>query len=178
MSSGKTELRAGKKANYAAEAEFCQLFSGKLSRLYMLSLLLTCDPKRAEQCFVRSFEACLESRGVFKDWAERWATHTIIKEAIKMTLNGDAPGRADAPDLSEQSSDTEALVSGLRELASPDRFVYVMSVLEKYSDRECASFLGCASTDVREARERALRQLAKNDLLLPAEETMPLRMIS
>jgi hypothetical protein len=40
-----------------------------------------------------------------------------------------------------------------------ERFVDVMSVLERYSDLDCFVFLGCARRDVIAARIRALQQL-------------------
>ena len=41
-----------------------------------------------------------------------------------------------------------------------DYNVFVMSVLERYSDRECALLLGCSCTDILPARIRALQQIS------------------
>ena len=35
-----------------------------------------------------------------------------------------------------------------------ERFVFVMSVLERYSEHDCALLLGCTRRQVNEARER------------------------
>jgi len=40
------------------------------------------------------------------------------------------------------------------------RFVFIMSVLEKYSDQECSLLLGCFRRDVINARIAAIRDLA------------------
>ena len=40
-----------------------------------------------------------------------------------------------------------------------ERFVYVMAVLERYSELDCSLLLGCARRDVSAARVRALRQI-------------------
>jgi hypothetical protein len=40
-----------------------------------------------------------------------------------------------------------------------ERFVYVLTVLERYSEHECSVLLGCARRDVIAARVRALQQL-------------------
>jgi hypothetical protein len=40
-----------------------------------------------------------------------------------------------------------------------ERFIYVMSVLERYSDLDCSVLLGCARRDVIAARIRALQQI-------------------
>jgi DNA-directed RNA polymerase specialized sigma24 family protein len=49
-----------------------------------------------------------------------------------------------------------------------ERFVFVMSVLEHYSEHDCALLLGCSAREVREARGRALEELmhsSQRDLL-------------
>jgi hypothetical protein len=47
-----------------------------------------------------------------------------------------------------------------------ERFVYMMSVLERQSDDDCAALLGCSRRDVIIARELALERLAT--LTIPA----------
>jgi DNA-directed RNA polymerase specialized sigma24 family protein len=47
------------------------------------------------------------------------------------------------------------------ELPVFDRFVFVMSVLEGYSDRDCALLLLCSCADVEAARIRAFQQISK-----------------
>ncbi len=56
--------------------------------------------------------------------------------------------------LSERAEITAVL--GLRPF---DRFVFVMSVLEGYSDHDCAILLGCSRQDVLAAKTRALQQI-------------------
>ena len=41
-----------KDAEYATAQDFCQIFDKDMSGLYLLSLLLTGDHEKAEQCFV------------------------------------------------------------------------------------------------------------------------------
>jgi hypothetical protein len=43
-----------------------------------------------------------------------------------------------------------------------ERFVYVMSVLERQSDNDCSALLRCSRRDVIIARELALERLAKH----------------
>ena len=50
-------------------------------------------------------------------------------------------------------------VTAILELRPFDRFVYVMSVLERYSDQDCSVLLGYPRRDVVEARIRALQQV-------------------
>jgi DNA-directed RNA polymerase specialized sigma24 family protein len=45
-------------------------------------------------------------------------------------------------------------------LADFERFVFVMSVLEHYSEHDCTLLLGCSAREIREGRTRALKELA------------------
>src|ERR1039458_4345738 len=46
-----------------------------------------------------------------------------------------------------------------------ERFVFVMSVLERYSDQDCSVLLSCSRQDVGETRMRALLHVAESDRL-------------
>jgi len=56
---------------------------------------------------------------------------------------------------------SQAEASAILELAPFERFVFVMSALERYSDHECSILLGCAPREVTAARTRALQQLGR-----------------
>ena len=88
MAKGKTVTRPGR--DYATIADFCGLFKAEANRFYYLCRLLVGDT-RAEQCFVSSLENCLLSHRVFREWAQRWAVHTIVKTAIQMNQSDGAP---------------------------------------------------------------------------------------
>ena len=42
-------------------------------------------------------------------------------------------------------------------LADFERFVFVLCVLERYREHECALLLSCSASEVREARTQAIR---------------------
>ena len=62
----------------------------------------------------------------------------------------------------ESSSDQDSLLKSLQALSPFIRFVFVMSVLERYADRECALLLDCSSADVVAARIRAFHQISRS----------------
>lgn len=153
--------------DYATESDFCQLFRDQMNEFYFLSLLLTADANLAEECFVASLDSCLRSRRVFKGWAHRWATHTIIKTAIQMVSPAQQK-HADTIIRFEAGSNhtsAEVLLLALQSIPALDRFVHHMTVVERYSDLESSAFLGCTAKEVRESRERALQRLAANEFL-------------
>jgi DNA-directed RNA polymerase specialized sigma24 family protein len=140
------------------------MFREQMNRFYFLSLLLTADADKAEQCFVTSLESCMKSRRVFKDWAERWASHTIIKTAIQIMTPAllKASDGITRPDIHPESAGPEALLAALQAVPPLDRFVHHMTVVERYSDLECSTFLECSPKEVRQSRERALERLGAN----------------
>ena len=146
---------------YASGQDFCRLFESEMDRLYLLALLLTGDSRLAEQSFAHALEICLKSNRVFNGWEERWAVFNVIKSAIQIVRPTQSLGAPSSLDNRVQQKDSEfqAVVRAVRQLPSFERFVYVMSVLEKYSDCECSAFLHSAVSEIQPARERAIRQL-------------------
>jgi hypothetical protein len=150
---------------YASSEDFGQVFDEDLNSLYLLSYLLTTDHEKAEHCFVSGLEDAVEGNPVFKEWARSWARRVIIVNAV----------RAINPQPMETSNrSTSASVSGngktppveqveiaaVLALQPFERFVYVITVLERYSDQDCSLLLGCARQDVVAARTRAFEQIA------------------
>jgi DNA-directed RNA polymerase specialized sigma24 family protein len=53
-----------------------------------------------------------------------------------------------------------------------ERFVFIMSVLEHYSEHDCALLLGCSVREIREGRTRALKELADSLHTEPSENQL------
>lgn len=150
------------RALYASGSDFCRIFEKDMNRLYRLSLMLTIDREMAEKCFVGGLEESKNSNPVFKEWAESWARRTIIQNAIKMV--GPRPGtdHTARPLVRNEMNAWPAELTAIAELPEFDRFVFVMTVLERFSDQECSLLLGCARSDVVQARSRALTQIGRS----------------
>jgi DNA-directed RNA polymerase specialized sigma24 family protein len=149
--------------DYTMPTDFCTVFNDQLDHLYTLSLLLTADHHEAEQCFVASLEDCLQGNPVFREWAQSWATRTVIRNAIRIIspLRNETKTTTENYDLAEPSSKAGTPAAAITKLPPLDRFVYVMSVLEKYSDRECSILLDCTVEEIARARTRALQRLVR-----------------
>jgi hypothetical protein len=152
---------------YATRIEFCRVFAENMDSLHLLSSLLTADPAKAEECFVSGLEGSVEGTDVFRDWAQSWARRTIIQNAIRMlaprknhSTVADAPSDAISCSFG-RTQDTDYAIARVLRLEHFERFVFVMSVFEKYSDQDCSLLLGCSRQDVGEARMRALLHLAE-----------------
>lgn len=157
---------------YATGADFCRIFAEDMKNLYLLSLLLTADPEKAELCLVSGLDDCAAGNRVFKEWARSWARRTVIRNAVRlvtpqpMHANGvsnhavSAGARHAAGDQARPTLQAE--ISAVLELHSFERFAFVMSVLEGYSDQDCALLLGCTRQNLIAARVRALQQIARS----------------
>jgi hypothetical protein len=55
-----------------------------------------------------------------------------------------------------------AEIAAIEEVPAFERFAFVMSVLEHYSDRECSLLLNCTRGEVTAARSRALERLGRS----------------
>ena len=150
---------------YASSADFCRIFDEDMNDLYLLSFLLTADREKAEQCFVSGLEDAVEGNPVFKEWARSWARRAIIQNAVR-AINPRPVERGGSSRSTSVDNRDKALppqqqveIAGVLELEPFDRFVYVMTVLERYSDHECSLLLSCARREVLAARTRALQQL-------------------
>lgn len=171
------EYKNARSSEYATSSDFCRVYLEQMNRLYLLSLLLTTDHLRAEQCFVSGFEDCVSNPYVFNEWAHLWARRSIILQAIRLLRprpndehesneKGLSPLIAKAP-VEVRAYPNFARVVGLN---SFERFIFVMSILEKYSVHECSLLLGCLRRDVIDARTAAIQHLAT---VVVATETEP-----
>ena len=156
---------------YVTRIEFCRVFAENMGNLHLLSFLLTADLAKAEESFVSGLEDCVEGTYVFREWAQSWARRTIIQNAIRMlaprknySIVADAPSDAVTCRFG-RTQDTDYAIAHILRLEHFERFVFVMSVLEKYSDQDCSVLLGCSRPDVGETRMRALPHLAEPDRL-------------
>jgi hypothetical protein len=152
---------------YASLGDFCRIHVEQMNSLYLLSLLLTADTQKAEQCFISGFDDSVSHRFVFRERASFWARRGIILQAIRLLRprpsdEGESnktkllPPRGSVP----TEVQTRPNFARIIELDTFERFVFIMSLLEKYSVQECSLLLGCSRGDVIRARTAAIRHLA------------------
>jgi len=151
---------------YASREDFRRIFNEDLNGLYQLSFLLTRDPQKAERCLVSGLEDCTKGNPVFREWARSWAKRTIIQNAIRELKP--RPNHSNSPLPANIFPDLDQLlrtpaeyfeIDAVLGLEDFERFVLVMSVLERYSEHECALLLGCSVREIREARTHGLKEL-------------------
>jgi len=165
----RTSLISAEKAPaYATSSDFCSVFANDLENMHLLSFLLTADHTKADDCFISGWESCDKENGVFRDWARSWARRTIIRTAVHMLRprrnHSTVPAAAGDPANCDfaRSPEAKRAIASILGLEDFERFVLVMSVLEKYSDQDCSVLLDCTRQDVREARARALQHVAES----------------
>jgi hypothetical protein len=149
---------------YATCQDFLKIFDEDMQGLYQLSFLLTGDHQKGERCFVAGMEDCAKENRVFREWARIWAKRVIVQNAIReLQLR---PSHSDSSALaatafSQKNGPIEHIdVDAVLGLADFERFVFVLCVLERHREYECALLLGCSASEVREARTQAIEELA------------------
>jgi hypothetical protein len=156
-----TRPRAHQLHQRTTNTEFCQLFAKELKGLYFLSLLLTANPELAEECVLSSLDDCLHGVAVASDWAHSWAKRAVIKNAIRLVGAGLHSTVANAQETGlQQCYHEQRMTRTILALRDFERIVFVMCVLERYSDRDSATLLHCVTQEIREARVQALRHIA------------------
>jgi hypothetical protein len=149
---------------YATCQDFLRVFDEDMRGLYQLSFLLTGDPEKGERCFVTGMEDCAKENRVFREWARIWAKRVIVQNAIRELQP--RPSHSDSfAQFPTTFSDKEGPIAcfdvhAVLGLADFERFVFVLCVLERYREYECALLLGCSASEVREARTQAIEELA------------------
>lgn len=159
-----TFRETGSAEAHASAADFERIFTEDMGSLYLLSLLLAGDRQRAEECFLAGVDESTKEKRVFKEWARSWARRAIIRSAIRLISPGKDSPRVTPILVSAESVDyvpsaLKAEVCAILELAPLERFVFVMSVLERYSEHDCSILLGCPRKDIAAALARALQHL-------------------
>jgi DNA-directed RNA polymerase specialized sigma24 family protein len=101
---------------------------------------------------------CHRGSDVFPEWTRSWSRRAIIKQAIRLVGPVRTFGATEA--IPEGFADEMDSPRRLRQLPPFERFVFAMSVLERYSVRECAALLKCDAREVEQTRIRALQLIA------------------
>ena len=148
---------------------FCEIFEQHTNAFYLLALLLTGDVDAAEQCFLAGLDSCLNGWAVSKERAYYWSKRAIIKSAVRLVTP--VPEEQAESSYTREDADTSVIPADLDPVLSLqdfNRFVFVMCVLERYSNRECAVLLNSSVQKVVTARSRAVLEIAKNNKSTPA----------
>lgn len=150
-------------SGYASHSDFYAIFIQQLNCLYSLAVILTGNELRAEECLLAALDSCEQRDLVFKESAVSWSRRAVIKIAIRsMSPAPFSPARHYLlGNRSNLNFDPDVSIECVLELPAFDRFVFVMSVLEGYSDRDCALLLDCSCADVVAARIRAFQQISR-----------------
>jgi DNA-directed RNA polymerase specialized sigma24 family protein len=114
---------------------------------------------------------------VFKEWARSWVKRTLIEKAIEVVspVSNRSREKRDLWGAGSNETPGEDQIDVVTKLAPLERFVFVMSILERYSHSDCALLLGCSMNTVAQARTTALRRLPGSvGVLPPLRQRLPL----
>ena len=155
------------RSGYATSEDFRELFTEDPNGLYMLSFLLTANHEKAEQCFVAGLDDCGDGNAVFQEWAGMWARRVIVRNAIRIL--SPHKGELQPTEIADQPAGKRRVLempiqdvpfASVLRLNVFERFVYVLSVIERFSDQECAVLLGISLKEMRETRAIAAQHVS------------------
>lgn len=159
----KDEATTAKEDCLFSGEDFHALFEDRMSELYQLAVLLTANAELAETCLVSAFEGCVNGRAVLRERADHWARHIITKSAIRLV--SEAQSRCpEFPSSGCKALSAHGERTALRNVVSLpplERFAFVLTVLERYSDKETEVLLQIPAQDIREARIRAFQWISQ-----------------
>jgi len=160
-----TQICGNGEKRYATREEFLKIFDEDMNGLYQLSFLLTGDHQKGERCFVAGIEDCAKENRVFREWARAWAKRVIVENAIRELhprrshSNSFALLRAVFSHNQQSSGPIGHFeVDAVLGLADFERFVFVLCVLERYREHECALLLGFRSSGRTHSGNRGVSQ--------------------
>ena len=167
LSNDPTRLSSGNE--YATVDDFRELFASDMVDLFRLAFLLTADAEKAEHCLLLTMQECMTTGSVFKWWLPVWTTNALMRNGIRIVTGSPiCPPRKISQDGTLSS--TSRLKKGathrpgesavILQLSDFDRLVYVISFVEHYPTRDCATLLGRPPQEVVDARNRAVDRVA------------------
>jgi len=173
------KLKIADRAGSANRPDFCRVLEQELKPLYLLAFLLTANHRTAEQCFVATVEQGLNEPAVLKDWVRFHIKRSLIRNAIAVLSPASAASneKRDPWSRGRHKAVGSDEIGAVTRLPPLERFVFVMSVLERYSDGKCSLLLVCSTRNVAEARMRALRRLSGPVALFPRDESRAPRLV-
>ena len=165
------------RTDYAKRTDFCEVFEQDTRLLYLLAFLLTANHKESEQVFVLTVEEAFKEQTVFNERARSWVRRRLIENAIEI-VSPAAERNGQQRDLwsaGPRETGRECEIDTVTELAPFERFVFVMSILERYSNWECSLLLGCGMNKIAQARMKALHRLPDFAAIFPRGDGPPMR---
>lgn len=152
------------RADYANWSDFCLVLETNLKPFYLLTFLLTSNHKDAEQCLGAIIEESFTEDRVFKAWVVSWIKRCLIRKAIQIVFSrtdNEEPRNLWCKELGEPQ--LRSMVDAITALEAAERFVYVMSILEGYSNKECSLLLDSTMDNIVRVRARASRRLSASE---------------
>ncbi|MGD1024697.1 MAG: hypothetical protein ABR880_18065 [Candidatus Sulfotelmatobacter sp.] len=151
------------RADYATRADFCEVLEQDLQPLYLLAFLLTGNHEKAEQCFAMTVEEAQKEQTVFKDWTRYWIKRRLVENAVRIVspMSGKSSERREIWTLGQQGGSTGDEINAVTQFPPLERFVFVLSILERYSHWECSVLLACSTKNVIQLQALALRRLSR-----------------
>ena len=153
-------------AEAASRQDFDRFYTSSAARLVRHGYALTGDMAEAQDIAQEAFARAWQRWSVVRDcdspeaWVRRVATNLAASRWRRIRVARAAAGKPAEPHAPEVSTDTVALVSGLRTLPERQRTVLVLHYMCDLTVDQIATELGCPSGSVKSWLSRGRTALA------------------
>ncbi|MGB8733460.1 MAG: hypothetical protein WCC99_19575, partial [Candidatus Sulfotelmatobacter sp.] len=98
----------------------------------------------------------------FKDWTRYWIKRSLVKNAVNIVspMSGKNSERRDLWSQGQHEGSRSDEINNVTQFPPLERFVFVLSILERYSHWECSVLLACSAKKVAQLQTQALRRLS------------------
>lgn len=156
-------------SRYATAEAFTALFRAEMSCMFHVAFLLTANLVSAEECFIAALDDCVRKDSVFLECAPAYARYAVIRRATKAI--SDRLQESPRSDTGQSETPTGPYKSDpLFLLPVFERAVFILCLLERFSDKQASLLLGATPEAVRRARIHGVERLGQRPLHVPEEK--------
>ena len=147
-------------SEYATPEDFRHGFKTGMPDLLRLAFLLTANADKTEDCIILAMRECISNEAVPREHLRVWTRRAVVRHAIRLVsgMKDETAGQIQESERVEALNNAHQIAIDIYDKSLPilelgdfKRIVYVLSVLEQYSIRDCALLVGRSQQNVRAA---------------------------
>jgi DNA-directed RNA polymerase specialized sigma24 family protein len=145
----------------ATSHQRCEMIRAQIKSLYLLAYMLTASRELAESALISAVDHILCDDSIDTE-LRSWSIRILALKSVSAIRGASDHDPSDTWSAEDSTPELADLVNAVTGLAPMERHVFVLSVLERFADMECAILLDCNLEEVAEIRTSALQHLTSN----------------
>ncbi|MCU1284966.1 MAG: sigma-24, subfamily [Acidobacteriales bacterium] len=145
----------------SSDPQRCEVIRTQLESLYVLAYMLTASRELAERTLVSAVDHILCDDSFDTDLCS-WNIRIVALNAVSALRVETDDDELDTWSAEDSNPELADLINAVTGLAAMERCVFVLSVLERFADMECAILLDSNVEEIVETRISALQHLTSD----------------